>query len=348
MTSAAKLKSRKGLWLFVAPVRGLALEPAVNRELRVNNVTFIDRKRLPYVRKRLGFPYTIRELERATRHIGFFSEERTYAVCRLGGSGAEKEREFLELVREELNILSLSQLGFGRRRNYACLSLAKERPVGTLRYFMTETKGSGWSINNSVSGRHMTLRLGPAWLRFQRHAYFFTLLEVIRGRKALSKGWERDIKNASILAGRSQSSEELEQAFLWNMIAIETLLTHRGDPYSSALPKRVEAFLGWSTNWPNQNYEEKIADVYQKRCALVHAGQSKTLTVEDLLFTDNLLLNVFHNIVNNLEIFRSKEDLVEFSRKVEAEHLLGQTSRVRPSTLSFIEIKYSDRDYETV
>ena len=94
-----------------------------------------------------------------------------------------------------------------------------------------------------------------------------------------------------------------------------------------------------------ENYKEKIKSAYKKRCAFVHNGRREEITVEDLLFTDDLLLNLLINLIQHINIFKSKEAVIEFSNKVEAEYLLGVTPRVRPKSLQFSSRHYTADDY---
>ncbi|MBG33198.1 MAG: hypothetical protein CL552_08910 [Alcanivorax sp.] len=130
------------------------------------------------------------------------------------------------------------------------------------------------------------------------------------------------------------------------MIAIETLLTSSNDKFSQELPKRVEAFIGWTTDWEIQNFESKIKQLYEKRSAFVHSGKFSSITIPDLLFTDKILLNVFYNICKHIDIFHKKQDLIDFSKKVQAEKTLGIKPKVRPKTIMFISPNYSKRDLE--
>lgn len=256
--SIATTKNQKGLWLFVAPVSGLELSDAIGNEITIHKVTFVSKEKLPRIRKRLGFPMTIADLRKGGKQVfeSLFNDTKTFAICQLGGVGAEKEREFVRIVRDEINILSLSQLGYGRRRSNASISLAHSKQSGSLMYFMIHSTNKTGVLAHKVSGKFMRLLLDENWKQHQKFSYFYELLKLIKGEFSVSDGWRRDIFNAALLAGQSQSSIDLPQAFLWNMIAIETLLTHQGDSYSSALPKRVEAFIGWSTDWSILNYQQ--------------------------------------------------------------------------------------------
>ncbi|SEO34928.1 hypothetical protein [Vreelandella aquamarina] len=348
MSSIESLKNQKSRWLLVAPVSGLVLTTVVNEEITINNITFVSSTRLPYVRKRLGFPITINELKKNRWEKVFFEKNSVYAIGTFGGAGFKTEEEFLKSVKDELSIISLSQLGWGRRRNNACLTISSEKSTGHLHYLMINVIKKSWMMHSEWTGRHGDLWLDSRWHNYHKFSFFYELIEVLKGNIKISEGWKCDIKNAALLAGESQATSDLTHAFLWNMIAIETLLTHQGDSYSSALPKRVEAFIGWTTDWALNDYENKIKEVYRKRCVFVHAGRSDEILIEDLLFTDNILNNIFRNILKHMDIFKSKEDLIGFSLKVEAEHVLGIKSKIRPKTVSFSKMIYNDKDYEKI
>ncbi len=116
------LEDKYGNWLFFIPISGLTLTKSVNNEIRVNRVTFISKDKIPRVRKRLGLPYRFSELasqhNKPVRDIAgnFFKDSNTYAITRLKGTPKEKEKDSIRIVRDELNILAFSQLGYTRRR----------------------------------------------------------------------------------------------------------------------------------------------------------------------------------------------------------------------------------------
>ncbi len=132
------------------------------------------------------------------------------------------------------------------------------------------------------------------------------------------------------------------------MIALETLLTRRDDRYSEKLPERSESFIGWAKDWKVDDFKTKIKDIYQKRCLFAHTGQRDHINIEDILFSDDLLLNVSTNILRHPSIFGSKDKLIQFSEKVQAEHLLGLKTKLRPKTLRLIRPRYTEEDLENI
>lgn len=147
-----------------------------------------------------------------------------------------------------------------------------------------------------------------------------------------------------ILASKSQSTDDLAQAFLLNVIALETILTAEGDSIQDALPAPAEALLGWVGFWEMDQYTERIRDLYRKRCRLVHDGRLDDITVEDLLFSDDLLFNLLLNLARHPSIFCDTDSIRRFAEKVQAERSLGIRSRLRPTTLSLFSQQYSPQD----
>lgn len=350
MPSVQEIKNEKGQWVFVIAVGGLSISKDLGSEFTVNKITFVNKDKLKHIRKRLNIPWRISALKKMFKRNNILEESDIYAVGSFGGIGIEQEKEFLRVVKEELDLLSLSQLGYGRRRGNADLHISYGKRDGSLNYLAINKTKLTATRNLANVGKFNTLDIDHRWLEFHKAHFFFDLQSIFKKSDSslVSDSWRLDIKNAAILAGQSQSSTNLAYAFLWNVIAIETLLAQQGDTYSSALPKRVESFIGWTTAWSLDSFSERIVDIYKKRSAFVHAGRIDNISLEDLLFTDGILLNVLHNIIKHINLFRTKDDLILFSKKVEAEHTLGIIGKTRPKTTIYIDIKYTDKDFESL
>jgi hypothetical protein len=347
--SITEIQDEHGTWVFIVPISNLVLTKDTDYEFRVDRVTFVDSSKLPRIRKRLGFPYTIKNFKKRWPEAldRFFGHSRTFATMRLKGAGSEMKEKFLSHVRDELSLLTLSQLGYSRRRHQAVPCLSEEGKTGILSLLMINTTKDSWSQPNQKIAKWDELKLDKNWLRWQGY-YFFPLLDIIRGKEKVSPAWRKDIRNAAVLAGQSQQSSNRAKCFIWNMIALELLLTRQGDTYTEMLPSRVEAFLGWLSNWRGSNFEENIREIYNKRCNFVHRGDSSSIEIADILFSDDLILNVLMNVVNHPKLFKSKDDLVNFSKKVEAEKTLGIKSKVRPKSMKATFPVYVDDDYKKI
>lgn len=246
------------------------------------------------------------------------------------------DEALIQLIRDELAILNLSQLNYKKYTANTFATISGENFSAWSRYVFMNLNTDSIVIPNNVLRSARPLVLDNDWKEFCNKSFFKNLIKIINGNIRVEKHWRRDIRNAAILMGQSRTSEDLIQAFLWNVIALELLLTQQGDKYVDALPLRVEAFLGWTGYWKIDGFEDKIRNVYKKRSAFVHDGRREHITNEDLFFTEELLLNLLTNIVEHHHIFSSKQAIIEFSKKVQAEHLLGVPPKIRPKTLRYI------------
>ena len=310
-------------------------------------MTLVSLDALTHRRRRFGIPQTVAGLRQRSQILNkyFFGENKTFAVVRDTGTPHKLEAPVLRRVRDELAILALSQLGYAHRRWMAVPSIVGERPVVRRSYLAIDSATGDYTQPTATVGAFATLALNAQWLRFQRRGFFYNLLPILRGHPRLTKEWRADLWNAAVLMGLSQTSFDVPQAFLWNMIALEVLLTRQGDTHTDALPARAEALLGWVWEWKASNVDEQIRDAYLKRCLLVHRGQREVIAPKDLLLTDDLVLNLLWNIVAHINLFPSKDAIIDFSRRVEAERTLGVKPRVRPKTLTFLKPSYRDEDY---
>lgn len=341
------LVDRRDKWAVVAPITHLELDAAVNHEFRIDRVTVITADRLRGRRRRLGIPSRISEMQ-SKRHgvfARFFAQAPVVAVIRVTGTVADLEQGVVTLLRDELAILAASQLGYAKRSSVGAPAIWGERPL-TMQSLLWLGSSGAWTQPNRVYGPVVSLHLGEGWLEFQRQVFFLDLLRLLRGEVPVAKAWRQDLRRAAVLAGLSQTANSLPDAFLWNMIALELLLTRQGETVGDALPARAEALLGWSRNWTEDGFEARIRDAYSRRCRLVHQGDRGCATREDLFFTDDLLLCLLANLVKHPSLFVSKDAVIEFSQRLEAERLLGTKPRVRPRSLRMFRRRYDAKDYE--
>jgi len=341
--TGGQLKNEDTEWLYLAPVAGVQVTSSVRLRYRIDRVELIDRKSLPHRWKRLGLPARMSELRAMKGGVlnEFFGEASTFAVARMKGVGDDVEATLSRLVREELEILTLSQLGFTQRAVVRIPTIGERSPTKLERHLLIPAGRLAASWNSTRVGRPGDLILDQTWKSFQKELFFRNLLRILRGEVKTSKRWRRDLRNAALLVGQGLRTQDVAQAFLGNIIAIELLLAGGGADGKRAgrlrdiLPTRVEAFLGWAGDWERGKYEERLRDAYQKRNALVHQGRRDLISDADLHFLDEIVINVFTNLVNHPKLFWGHEAVAEFSRKVEAERTLQINAKVRPQTMSF-------------
>lgn len=334
--------NQKGSWCFIVPISGVTLTKDVKKEFRIQRVLLIQGEKIPRIRKRLGLSRRISDLH--PRYKEFFDASKIFAVIHHTGELDETKKACRKMISEELAILSASQLGYMKRRFSAHPAMEGMAKVGNVSDVLINLDDPRSVLGGRVVGKLDTIVISNRWKRYHHSAFFDLLLKILNKKIRVDSEWRAELRRAAILIGQSQASSDLAQSFLWNMIALETLLARQGDKYTEALPMRLEAFLGWVGFWSLHDYPTKIRKVYDKRNLFVHDGNSKNITVEDVLFTDDLLLNLMINIVHHTKMFYSKESVIDFAQKVEAERLLKIKPKVRPKTLHYFSRSYSAQD----
>jgi hypothetical protein len=275
----------------------------------------------------------------------FFDSSETFAIVRQKGKPVEVKAACFRLVQDAVALLALSQLGYRQRRFTGHIDLLGMHDAETLQYMFVNTNDPSMAGGHKIARHTRPLVLDRQWKRFQDDLFYSKLLRILALRDVPDKEWHRDIRRASILAGESMNSNDLAFSFLWNMIALELLLKGKGqEKYTTVYPKKLEAFLGWAGLWSVKGYTVTMHDVYAKRNALVHEGDRWSITKHDLLFTDDLILNLLINIVNLWSIFDTRRKVMEFAEKVEAEHVLGLPPRVQPKKLTYVSRAYTEKD----
>lgn len=353
----AKLTDKYGDWIFIIPVNGLKLTKDVNEEFVVNRVTFVTKEKLPRIRKRLGLPATLSDLteiidknDRGIKPIikDFFESSKVFAVLPYKGRPNEKQKDCIRIVREELDILSLSQLGWSTRKFNKRIEIKTSDKV--LIYKTIDINKHKIELTHGLKTTFspVPLILDKRWVSFHKRFFFFELIKIIRGELTVSKKWRTILHRASVMIGQSQNSNDLPFCLLWSVIALEMILTREGEKISEQLVSRCEYFLGWNEEWVNEKYDSRIRNIYKKRCDFVHNGDIKLIEIKDLLFTDDLIFNILNNIVRYNTKIQDLKDIIEFSAKYEAEKLLNQKSKYQFGKFELMRKHYSEDDYKEI
>ncbi|MEM7334284.1 MAG: hypothetical protein AAF490_19515 [Chloroflexota bacterium] len=332
-----RIMNEHGQWIFATPVSNVLITNSVNGEFRVNRVLFINKEKLPRIRKRLKMPKRFSDMHIMEKDV--LNSAQTVAIMFQNGRLEDVEEKCLKTIENELAILSLSQLGYTARSFVANPSIILNPKIDKQTWLLIESEGGINRLQgrSKLYGNYENLELNKNWQNWQKDFFFYRLLKVLnKEHEIVEESWRKELERAAILVGQSLGSPVVSQSFLWNMIALELLLTANGSKLLEILPERLEAFLGWIGFWDLDAFETRIREVYRKRNDLVHEGKLEQITIEDVIFTDNLLLNLFTNLMHNLKIFNSKKAVIKFSDKVKAERLLGIRPKVRPRSLKFI------------
>jgi len=261
--------SQRGNWVF--PVGGMLTE-AVGREYRVDRVTFVHKDKLPRVRKRLGLGATVPERKKIIRGWDFFESANAFAVVRHSGEQEEAERRGLEMVREELSILSVPHMGYSRRRHMGPIVAPGEVPNSYISYLPVGSRGS---VREALSedGVDRTSSAERELEELSGQGVLYKATQDPARETKVDNRWRRELRRASLLIGESIGANDLLKSFVWNMVTLEMLLTRQEDKVLDTLPRRAEAFLGWVLYSEDEDYGRRIRDVYRKRNLLLHQGK---------------------------------------------------------------------------
>lgn len=335
----ALLETTKGKYLFVSSVTGIDLRFTKHGEYRIDRVSLFQKEQFLKLRR---YKFSFKNWRNSVAKSLAFNTGDALAVALVGGTNEKAQRIGHKFVRDELNILSSARLGHNSRYNRCVVGM-----TGCMDSYSSSDLLIGLSIGefrfsnkNHVSDK---MQLGDRVMGFEDVFYPFPkLLRILRGSISVSSSWENILKNTSILAGRSQNSIEIADSFLWNVIALEQLLIGEKET-SGHLPKLLErcaALFGYCPLWEKLDLTNIITTLYHARCRLVHEGDRRSISVENLIESDVILSNVMGAIVQNISYLKSKGDLIDFSRKVKARALLGMEPRSKKWKISFTEIVY--------
>jgi hypothetical protein len=338
-------------WTFIVPVENLVLTDAVSREFEMERVTFVHKDRLPYVRKKHGLGVPVSELKKRPGGTSFFEVAGAFAVVRHAGTREEVERRCLEMVREELHLLSVSRLGYSRRDRGKPAVPKGEDVHSSVSFLSVRGRDSAPFWNSAATSPRNSMVLDWHWKRFQDDVLFTNLCRILRGKTKVKENWRNDLRRAALLIGESVDANDLLKSFIWNIAALETLLLKQvQEKTEDALLRRAEALLGWVrwgevqdnegrkrrvSVWELEDFEGWIGNCVRERNRFLHGGKREGITEELLFFTDLLLLNILDNLVRFPKLFPSKDEAIAFSKKLEAERTLDVKPRVRPEGLRF-------------
>lgn len=341
MKNTVELKNE---WIFITPIGNLILTKAVNSELRIDRVLLVSKEKLPRIRHRWGLNKGVLEFKNRQGFMNIFDEADTFAVVRQKGTLSESRKQCFVLIKDELAILTTSKLGYASRRATSYLNLFGEHKAGQVQSLILNKDDSSsfskWELTKSPGPLVLDIR----WKKFQKQIFFSKLLKILRKETKVAKDWKDTLRKTSILIGKSWNTNDLSMAFLLNVMALELLLAGYDEKFSEGIPKRVDAFLGWV----NPEFKHYAKEMYKKRSELVHKYNRENILVSDLLLTDDLLVNLLMNLVNYPDLFGSREKVISFSEKVEAEQKLGIKSKTRPKNMRFLSKTYREEDYETI
>lgn len=325
-------------WTSFIPIHNLEIDKTIGSELRIEKVRFIASSKIPYIRKRLKLHKTFSQYNKSLKS-NILGHAPTYAIITANKkSQKDSWTNELKMVKDAVDILRSSQ--FFPSTRYQKISFGEAyTAVNTVdSYFIAENnmnaRASFRNLLVSPPGRY---RLDKQWKTSLSNHFFFPLIKILNSKKALvTNGWKEQLRKTAILAGQSQFTESISQAFILNWIALESLLVNSSGKINEALIERLISLFGWLSNQADSEIRGSIEHLYKLRNGLVHSGNIKDITIYDLLELDIILANTLSNLCLMTKTIRSREDLINFSEQIKARKVLGQKIRERPKSLFYI------------
>jgi len=342
-------------WVFLTPISNLKITSSVNNEICIDRVTFISGEKLINIRDRLGIKKSNIKLidkrlgkNRITPTIkDLFKTHETFALVRQTGTKEQVKPDCFRKVSDELLILNLSRLFFERRKYSGFLSLEGSSKMEKTTHILLDSNSTAHNLGFKLLTSPLELSLDQQWLQFQNNFFFLDLLKILKKKKNVSKNWRESLRRAAIFAGKSLNTNNIADALLWNIVALESLITNQGESISTVLIDRIKALIGWHGNWISDDYEKQIQNIYNLRSAYIHDGIDSKIDKDSLLFSDKLVFNVFLNLVTFSNYFPSKNKFIEFSNKTEALNTLGYKLPKHPS-LKFVNQTYTSQQIQLI
>jgi hypothetical protein len=335
-------------WSIFIPIYNLEISPEIGGEIRIEEVIFINSSKIPKIRNRLGLKYKVSEynnkLESQKRDL-LFTSAKTYAfIKRRREYKSPFDKEFKK-IQEAVFLLASSQFYRERRKRFQFGGPQFNKNWDEVLIF--ENKGEEAYSKYNLIYPHEPYRLNKLWQSFFSRHFFFNLLRILNGKSDIQENWKYCIRRASIFAGRSQFAPNLWEAFLYDIIAIETLLKIDRNNISNQIIDSLVSFFGWLKNEDRSYWEDMFKRLYYIRSEIVHNGDTKEFTTNDLINADMILANLLNNICRLTKIIKSKKDLITFNSMLKARKILGMKRSKKP-LLTFGRNRYSESDIEKI
>lgn len=327
-------------YLLFSPIFNLLIDKNIGSELIIERVIFVSKEKIPRIRKRLGFSKRISQENQVwLKHNlpGVFNAAPTYAFIKFKTKNINKDiwKPTIK-INEAFWLLASSQYFFVNRDALRLFGGIEYSTLNSEHIIYDCTKK--FTIRGFKKINPLPFKLDKNWKRYEKKHFFPYLLRILNDNcnSNINSSWKNTIRYAAILAGKSIFSKEISQAFLYNMIAIESLLNiDPSEKYPFSIINRYNALFGFLTQEDPRPWEAIIKRLYKLRCDFVHDGSIKDIRTKDIIFADNILFNLLYNICKYIKYFPNNQSISVLSSKIRARKILNQKIKERPNLLYF-------------
>jgi len=319
--------SRPTSHIHLQPVLNLRLTKEIGEEVSIGEVLLVSASKLPRIRNRIGYPWRLSEAPRFMKEA--VAGHETFAIARIVGAGELARRQAEAQIREACALLRCVSWPFAKRSRRNLLRafgpadvayriLSKHVIVNTQNGKLT---GTGMEQRRAL----VPFELDGFWKEFQKSQRWLQMLKRnLHGRPGLDAVWQGAVRRAAVLFGESLNEADRSRAFLFDMMALDTVLLGRNDRSRKMFP-RLDSALGWSnagltSPWFQGSDLKRLSD---RRNELVHDGNSGRLKARDLILADDLLGNLLSCVCRMGNRWERRDDMIQFAERISCRKRLG-------------------------
>lgn len=338
------LRKKSIAWTMPLPVYNLEISKDIGGEFHIDNVTFVRKEKIPRIRRRLGFDFRVSVYNKT---FGLKAENKLFQKAPVYAFVSHQKRLsdpfYYEYLRIQEAVFLLASSQFDRRKRTQKILFGMPNFDKLLKdVVMFEKGGDKPNLKVVETLPFATYQLDKQWKRHFAFHFFFDLLKLMKNKKVSPK-WKYCIRTSAILAGRSLFARDLWEAFLFDMVAIETLLARKGPHMKEQVIKNLTALFGWLSSEREEYWRDLIEKLYNRRTDFVNQSLSRKLTAKDLIDADMILSNLLKNLCQISRRIHSKDDLFHLCDEVKARRVLKMNIIEKPF-ISFCRNRYTGED----
>src|SRR5512133_3815181 len=218
---------------IIIPIENLSFSKDVKNDLCISRVRFIGINKFLKRPGLYGFPKKVfNDKIKSVKNIW----ENVGSIALIYADGSSNRREIIKVVNQELEMLVGSIVAWKRRPNPVFPRIQGLNNNRQINMFYSNGKSIQSEFNRTLM--YSNLVLSSFWVKFVYNSYF---VNFISNYQKYDPKWRNVLKRVFQLLGKSQMSIYLTEAFLYNMIALETLLLTQQDKFMDAIPKHLYA-----------------------------------------------------------------------------------------------------------
>lgn len=293
-------------WQIVIPTVQMRIsnDPPIGGRWAVGDICFMSRE----MTEQFLQPPNVFSAPLPEQKDWILQKTQAFAVVRRQGRQGDLMKSAFKEVREAAQILASTDAFYSERHMNSGFNLQGYPVVTAQNAHFLDTATDSITGTSNQRGALMPFTLDASWYDLIKNIGLIELFSAITDA-TLDDAWRRQIRRGAACIGRSLMSLERSDAFLYNIFAMETLLTKPGERSGRMLAKRIKGMTGWHLKVHRPKYDDELKDIFETRCDAVHDAKYENLTAEHLLLADLYAKNSLLNVVNNRTVFKNKDSL---------------------------------------